>query len=156
MLYWAGNDVSSGVHGFYMDDIRGPCAGEMGRGSDNLRVLYWNIQNGMWSDQANNYNNFVAWVKKYDPDVCVWCESATIYKDNTNSAQASSARFLPDGWAAPGGPLRPRLHGRRRLARQLSADHHVEISDRDAAENNRFGPGGQARAPTAPPFSGLP
>ena len=39
----------------------------------NLRLLYWNIQNGMWSDQANNYNNFVAWVKKYDPDICVWC-----------------------------------------------------------------------------------
>ena len=100
MLYWAGNDVSSGVHGFYVDNIEVRALGEMGRGSDNLRVLYWNIQNGMWSDQANNYNNFVAWVKKYDPDICVWCESATIYKDNTNSAQASSARFLPDGWAA--------------------------------------------------------
>ena len=76
-----------------------PCAARRPSGSD-LRLLYWNIQNGMWSDQANNYNNFVAWVKKYDPDICVWCESATIYKDNTNSAQASSARFLPDGWAA--------------------------------------------------------
>ncbi len=91
----AGNDVSSGVHGFYVDNIEVRALGEMGRGSDNLRVLYWNIQNGMWSDQANNYNNFVAWVKKYDPDICVWCESATIYKDNTNSAQASSARFRP-------------------------------------------------------------
>ena len=76
-----------------------PCAARRPSGSD-LRLLYWNIQNGMWSDQANNYNNFVAWVKKYDPDICVWCESATIYKDNTNSAQASSARFLPDGWSA--------------------------------------------------------
>ena len=64
MLYWAGNDVSSGVHGFYVDNIEVRALGEMGRGSDNLRVLYWNIQNGMWSDQANNYNNFVAWVKK--------------------------------------------------------------------------------------------
>lgn len=144
MLYWAGNDVSSGVHGFYVDNIEVRALGEMGRGSDNLRVLYWNIQNGMWSDQANNYNNFVAWVKKYDPDICVWCESATIYKDNTNSAQASLRPVPARRLGGTGGPLRPRLHGRRRLARQLSADHHVEISDRDAAENNRFGPGGQA------------
>ena len=100
MLYWAGNDTSSGVHGFYVDNIEVRALSEMGRGADNLRVLYWNIQNGMWSDQANNYNNFVAWVKKYDPDICVWCESATIYKDNTNTAQTASARFLPDGWSA--------------------------------------------------------
>ena len=33
-----------------------------------LRVLYWNIQNGMWADQGNNYDNFVEWVKRYDPD----------------------------------------------------------------------------------------
>ena len=46
MLYWAGNDVSSGVHGFYVDNIEVRALGEMGRGSDNLRVLYWNIQNG--------------------------------------------------------------------------------------------------------------
>ena len=39
MLYWAGNDVSSGVHGFYVDNIEVRALGEMGRGSDNLRVL---------------------------------------------------------------------------------------------------------------------
>ena len=27
--------------------------------SDTLRVLYWNIQNGMWADQHNNYDNVV-------------------------------------------------------------------------------------------------
>ena len=36
--------------------------------TDNMRLLYWNIQNGMWSDQGNNYDNFVAWVREYDPD----------------------------------------------------------------------------------------
>ena len=100
MLYWAGNDTSSGVHGFYLDNIEVRSLGEAERGENILRVLYWNIQNGMWSDQANDYDNFTAWVKKYDPDVCVWCESATIYKDNTNAGAPASDKFLPDGWPA--------------------------------------------------------
>lgn len=37
-----------------------------------LRILYWNIQNGMWSDQGNNYDNFVAFVRELDPDICIW------------------------------------------------------------------------------------
>lgn len=63
-----------------------------------LRVLYWNIQNGMWADQGNNYDNFVEWVKRYDPDVCVWCEAQTIYEDGTNKARAAEDRYLPDNW----------------------------------------------------------
>ncbi len=39
----------------------------------DLKILYWNIQNGMWSDQGNNYDNFVDFVKSEDPDICVWC-----------------------------------------------------------------------------------
>ena len=65
-----------------------------------LRLLYWNIQNGMWADQQNNFDNFVAFVKKYDPDICVWCEAASIYKDYTKTAQDSELRFLPGGWAS--------------------------------------------------------
>ncbi|MBR1705159.1 MAG: metal-dependent hydrolase [Bacteroidales bacterium] len=98
-LYFAGNDVNTGVHGFYLDNlkvVKGTDAARKG----NLRLLYWNIQNGMWADQAGNYNNFVKWVKKYDPDICVWCEAASIYKDNTNSAAPVADRFLPDGWPA--------------------------------------------------------
>lgn len=100
MLYWAGNDAASGVHGFYLDNIEVRSLGLMATGDSNLRVLYWNIQNGMWFDQANNYDNFIAWVKKYDPDICVWCESASIYKDNTSVGQDASLRFLPDGWSS--------------------------------------------------------
>ena len=100
-LYWAGNDVNSGKHGFYIDNIEVRTTGKgYERDKNTLRVLYWNIQNGMWADQANNYDNFVKWVKSYDPDVCVWCESATIYKDNTNTSQTASLRFLPDGWSS--------------------------------------------------------
>ena len=64
----------------------------------SLRLLYWNIQNGMWSDQPNNYDNFVEWVKKYDPDVCVWCEAQTIYEDGTSKARKADDRYLTENW----------------------------------------------------------
>lgn len=75
-------------HGFFIDNI---CvrAEEMPKG--NLRVLFMNIQNGMWADEPNNYDNFVSWVRKYDPDVCVWCEARTLYKPGTSTAVSSDA-----------------------------------------------------------------
>lgn len=51
----------------------------------SLRILYWNIQNGMWWDQGNNFDNFVAFVQKYDPDICVWCEAESNYKTGTDT-----------------------------------------------------------------------
>jgi hypothetical protein len=50
----------------------------------------------MWADQHNNYDNFVKWVEKWDADVCMWCESSTLYEDKTNVSTTS--RYLPDGW----------------------------------------------------------
>ena len=92
-----GASSSYGIHGFWLDDftIRS-ILGSSRKG--NLRLLYWNIQNGMWYDQANNYKDFVAFVKKYDPDVCVWCEASSIYKNNTNTSASSSSRYLPSNW----------------------------------------------------------
>ncbi|MBO6169943.1 MAG: metal-dependent hydrolase [Bacteroidales bacterium] len=90
---------SYGVHGFWIDDIMlRSVPGSSRKG--NLRLMYWNIQNGMWYDQPNNYNNFVEFVKKYDPDVCVWCEAASIYKNNTSTGAPSSDRYLPSNWPA--------------------------------------------------------
>ena len=97
-LYFAGCSTDSGAHGVWIDNLM-VRKGQSEARKGNLRVLYWNIQNGMWADQHNNYNNFVKWVKKYDPDICVWCEAASIYKNNTNQSAPSSDRFLPDGWA---------------------------------------------------------
>lgn len=97
-LYFAGHEVTAGVHGFYLDDIKVIKVKDMSRSANSLRVLYWNIQNGMWADQGDNYKNFVSFVKKYDPDVCVWCEASTNYA--THSSASASARFLPDGWAS--------------------------------------------------------
>ena len=89
-------NVNAGVHGVYIDSIEVTQIEEWERKNTTLRVLLWNIQNGMWADQHNNYDNFVAWVKKYDPDVCIWCESETIYKDKTSTA--ASSKYLTKGW----------------------------------------------------------
>lgn len=50
---------------------------------ESFRLLYWNIQNGMWDGQDDNYGRFVAWVKDKTPDICVWCEAQPIYKSGT-------------------------------------------------------------------------
>lgn len=68
-----------------------------GRRSSQLRLVYWNIQNGMWDGQPDNYDRFVNWVKAQKPDVCVWCEAATIYKDGTADKKKGD-RYLPAHW----------------------------------------------------------
>lgn len=70
------------------------CDGRAG----NVRLLYWNIQNGMWSDQGSDYDNFVAWVSEYDPDICVWCEAQSIYKSGTADKMAPEERYLTANW----------------------------------------------------------
>jgi len=63
-----------------------------------LRLLYWNIQNGMWADQCRNYDDFVRWVDSVSPDVCVWCEAQSIYKSGMAEPLTESERYLTDGW----------------------------------------------------------
>ena len=65
---------------------------------NTLRVLLWNIQNGMWSDQQEDYANFLEFVKRYDPDVCVWCEGQSIYKSGTKTKMPKAERYFPDHW----------------------------------------------------------
>lgn len=98
-LHLCGNSTANvnGAHGFIVDEIE---VTDLGKDIErsSLRVLYWNIQNGMWSDQANDFANFIEWVKRYDPDVCVWCEAVSIYKDNTSTKADDSEKRLPAGW----------------------------------------------------------
>lgn len=69
------------------------------RAPQNVRILYWNIQNGMWSDQGNNYDNFVEFVKEQAPDVCVWAEAKTHYKTATEeSFKPTDELYLPKHW----------------------------------------------------------
>ena len=58
-------------------------AGKQKEASNTLRLLYWNIQNGMWDGQDDNFDRFTAWVSEQHPDVCVWCEAQPIYKSGT-------------------------------------------------------------------------
>ena len=65
----------------------------VGMGSVSARKLIsWNIQDGMWSDQANNYDNFVEFLKTTDPDVCVFCEAKTTHLESGQEA------YLPANW----------------------------------------------------------
>lgn len=64
-----------------------------------LKVLYWNIQNGMWSDQGNNYDNFVEFVKSENPDVCVWAEAESRYRtDSAEKMAGCEEAYLPYNW----------------------------------------------------------
>lgn len=56
------------------------------------KLISWNIQDGMWSDQANNYDNFVEFLKVTDPDVCVFCEAKTTH------LEAGQEAYLPANW----------------------------------------------------------
>ncbi|MDE7407809.1 MAG: endonuclease, partial [Muribaculaceae bacterium] len=65
---------------------------------NNLRLLYWNIQNGMWSGQDDNYDKFVEFVKEKNPDVCVWCEASSIYYTGSYDKMPVDDKYLPDNW----------------------------------------------------------
>ena len=63
-----------------------------------LRVLYWNIQNGMWCGQEDNYDQFVEWINKKNPDICIFAEAGTIYYTGTKNEMPDSLRYLPRHW----------------------------------------------------------
>ena len=62
-----------------------------------FRVLLWNIQFGMWADQGNDYDNFVAWLKKYDADCCVFVEAETAYKTGSSAPETTIAQKKLNG-----------------------------------------------------------
>ena len=97
-LHFQNTMTAGGNLGIYIDkiEVRKTCDW---RDNSNLRVMLFNVQNGVCTDQHNNYDNFVEWVKKYDPDICIWCESETIYEDKSNTRLANdSDKYLPDNW----------------------------------------------------------
>ena len=65
---------------------------------DRTRLISWNIRNGMWSGQAENYDSFVRWVKAQDPDICLWIEASTIDKTESAEMMAPKERYLPAHW----------------------------------------------------------
>ena len=69
------------------------------KGNREVKFLYWNIQNGMWADQGNNYDNFVEFVNSIAPDVCIWCEAESRYRTDTCiKMESCEEAYLPYNW----------------------------------------------------------
>lgn len=62
----------------------------------NFRLVYWNIQNGMWDGQTDDYQRFTDWVNLQKPDICVWCEAQPIYKTGTATKLDEIAEWQTD------------------------------------------------------------
>ena len=61
---------------------------------NTFKLLSWNIQDGMWCDQFNDYVNFVAYINEINPDVFCIQEAATHWDiDGKNLSHYS--RYLP-------------------------------------------------------------
>lgn len=69
-------------------------AGSSDARGKELKVLYWNIQNGMWAGQDDDYDAFVTWVKARKPDVCIWAEAETIYYTGTSRRLPREERYF--------------------------------------------------------------
>lgn len=88
----------------------------------NLKLIYWNIQNGMWSGQGENYESFVDWVKEQNPDICVWCEGQSIWKTASDKALPKEDRYLVEHW----GELAAR-YGHKYWAISAHRDNYPQI-----------------------------
>ena len=89
----------------------------------DFRILLWNIQFGMWADQGNNYDNFVAWLKKYDADCCVFIEAETVRKSGSSTPESASLKKLN---GSSGG-----TYGWSKLAARYSHNYVATSADKD-------------------------
>lgn len=74
------------------------CLPASGKQKGNLRLLYWNIQNGMWDGQTDNYQRFVDFVRSERPDICVWAEAQSNYHTNSAKHFKKGEGYLIEGW----------------------------------------------------------
>lgn len=62
-----------------------------------VRLMDYNIADGMWYDQYNNYDRFAKWVRMQDPDVFAICEGATHWNEQKKTvSKEQMPRYLPD------------------------------------------------------------
>ena len=67
--------------------------------SGSVKILYWNIQNGMWSDQGQDYDGFVDFVLSENPDICIWAEAESRYRtDSAEKMAGCEEAYLPYNW----------------------------------------------------------
>ncbi len=66
------------------------------RPGNSIKFIDYNIMNGMWWDQYNNYDRFVTWMNGQAPDVFAICEGA-MHKDRElhRIHDDSTSRYLP-------------------------------------------------------------
>lgn len=61
-----------------------------------LRFMDFNVADGMWYDQYNNYDQFVTWMNAQHIDIFAICEAATHWdKEKKNVPKSDEARYLP-------------------------------------------------------------
>lgn len=97
-LRWQAASPETGNHGFYLDEISVREIPGSWISQGGLRILYWNIQNGMWANQYD-YGQFIDFVNRYSPDICVWCEAKTNYESNSDAwIDIEAPSYLPDNW----------------------------------------------------------
>lgn len=62
-----------------------------------LKFIDYNIADGMWYDQYNNYDRFVEWVNTQSPDIFTICEGATHWNEHKKTvSKEEMPRYLPD------------------------------------------------------------
>lgn len=67
-------------------------------GNRTLNLLYWNIQNGMWDGQTDDYKRFTDWVAGQQPDICVWCEAQKLYVTNSDKSEKETEEECLARW----------------------------------------------------------
>lgn len=61
---------------------------------NTFKLLSWNIQDGMWCDQFDDYVNFVAYINEINPDIfCI--QEAASHWDIDGKSLSHYARYLP-------------------------------------------------------------
>lgn len=66
--------------------------------ADKFRVMEYNVLDGMDRDSENNYDNFVAWVRSWEPDVLVLCESGNLHLITERWGHPYYARIKKDNY----------------------------------------------------------
>ena len=61
---------------------------------NTFKLLSWNIQDGMWCDQFDDYVNFVAYINEINPDIFCIQEAATHW-DVDGKSLSHYLRYLP-------------------------------------------------------------
>lgn len=59
-----------------------------------VRFIDYNIADGMWYDQYDNYDRFVEWVKGRNPDILTICEGATHWDAQKKRCRKNRLRVI--------------------------------------------------------------